>query len=140
MNYLVRMIRGGNKMKTSLALLITSFTLGVNALAAQKICFGSGDSSDAVGVILSVDVREDLILIKSLKGGAFDGSYKSNGATSVSNDGKTYLQFEGSADGYFNEFSVCSSLLEARTTGLLKVRSTGEGWLDSSFTCLDTIR
>ena len=112
------------------------FVLGTQALASTKTCIGASNNADSAGVILSVELHPDLIVIKTLKGNMLDGDYATNGGKKVV-DGKTFLGFEGEDDGYFDEFSVDQDLLTSGTTGLLKVRSTLEGYLDMVYTCVE---
>lgn len=122
-------------MKTSFISAFFILALGFSASASEKQCTGFANSPDSAGVVLTLKIQSGSITLKSVKGDSFDGTYEANGGKSLAADGKTYIEYEGQDDAYFNQISVDQDLRKAGTTGLIKIRSIGEGWFDVFFNC-----
>jgi hypothetical protein len=124
-------------MKTLLTLLVAT-TVTSSAMASSKVCFGSTKSEDTKGAVLKVEVREQTVSIKAIKGNYdYDSTYPAYNTSVHGRDGKTYLEYKGENSDYQDVIMVDEALLQEGTTGLLQIRARGEGFFNSVFVCRD---
>lgn len=126
------------------ALFVALFALpfASNAMASNKICFGSTKNDDTKGVVLSVEVERTDLTIKTLNTNRwgdlnYNGTYPSLNRTIKGRDGVVYLTYEGERSEYQDIIMVNPTLLKEGTTGLIQIRARGEGFFNSTFFCKD---
>lgn len=122
-------------MKSVFFSILVSLGLTTTAFASEKVCTGFDNNIDSRGIVLGVTLSSNKIVIKALEGDSYAGTYNLEGKSTL--NGKPSVTFEGEDDGYFNFISVEQSLLDANTEGSMKIRSVGEGYLDTYYNCHD---
>ena len=119
-------------------LLLFFVTLGSNAMASSKVCFGSTKGDDTKGVVIHAEISQDEVTIKAVKGEVTEGTFPTYGTTVEGRDGKTYLKYKGSNDSdYQDVIMIDEALLDDSTSGLLQIRARGEGFFNRVFVCKD---
>lgn len=125
-------------MKNYLIITILGMAIGSTAMASSsKICYGSTKNMDTKGVILSVEIEKDQVTFKAVKGNGYEGTYPSLKKSAAGRDGKTYLKYKGENGDGQDIIMVDEALLESGTTGLIQIRSQGEGFFNSVYVCKD---
>ena len=124
-------------MKFFFAISMLTVTLGSNALASSKVCFGSTKNDDTKGVVMTAEISGQEITLKTVKGDFYNGTYPISNSTIHGRDGETYLEYQGESSDYQDDIMVDQNLLQGSTTGLLQVRARGEGFFNSVFICKD---
>jgi hypothetical protein len=126
-------------MKLSFAIsLVLAALLGTNAMASNKTCYGSTKSDDTKGLVMSADIEANSIVLKPIKGETYNGTYPRFAQNVKGRDGVTYLQYTGEDTDQQDYIMVDQALLSHGTTGLLQIRSRGEGYFNSVFVCRDS--
>jgi hypothetical protein len=118
--------------------------LPLTASAASKICFGSTISENTKGAVVSIEFNQAQIVIKTLKGGGgetpengYNGTYPAYGTQTKAFSGKIYIEYKGEDVDQQDVIMVDSELFKTGTTGLLQIRSRGEGYFNSVYVCKD---
>lgn len=124
-------------MKMFFAISILTVTLGSNALASSKVCFGSTKNEETKGLVMTAEITEGQIILKTVKGDFYNGTYSAANSTINGRDGETYLEYNGEDSDYQDDIMVDQNLLQDSTTGLLQIRARGEGFFNSVFVCKD---
>ncbi len=128
--------------------MIAMLSFGATCFASTpKVCFGSKSNDTTKGVVLSVNIDEKEIYIKTVKDGNgqtfgseyYGGkSYPSLSKQIAGKDGKTYKTFKGEDSDYQDIILVDELLFNSGSSGLIQIRARGEGFFNSSFFCKDT--
>jgi len=129
-------------MKSFLLIALLTVSFGSSAMASSKVCFGSTKNYETKGVVLNVEIEAKDISIKTVKTGdigdfEYNGKYPAKNKTIKGRDGVVYLTYDGEYVEYRDTIMVASGLLKAGTTGLLQIRSRGEGFFNYVFVCKD---
>lgn len=129
-------------MKTLASTLLLLLVTGSFADASTKVCFGSKQDEETKGVVWTAEISEQAITLKTIKTAGrdfqnYDGTYPTYGTTVKAHSGKVYLEYEGNYGDQQDVIMVDQELLKEGTTGLLQIRSRGEGYFNSVFVCKD---
>lgn len=124
-------------MKNLLILSLMTLTLSNGAFASSKICFGSTKSDDTKGLVITAEINQQNITIKTIKGDSYNGTYPTYNSIVRGRDGKIYLEYKGENTDYQDVIMVDQDLLSDYSTGLLQIRARGEGFFNSVFVCKD---
>jgi hypothetical protein len=128
-------------MKNISALLLLTLVTTTAAMAGTtKVCFGSKESEDTRGIILSIKVNKKEITIKTIKGDSYNGTYSAYNTSVQAHNGKTYLEYKGEYVDQQDVIMVDQDLLQKETSGLLQIRSRGEGYFNAVYFCKDDNR
>jgi hypothetical protein len=125
-------------MKISLFVSMLILALGSSSVAAtKKTCYGSTNSSETKGAVMTAEIEKNQVTLKSVKGTNYEGTFPTYNSVVHGRDGKTYLEYEGNSDEYQNIILVDEALLEESTTGLIQIRARGEGFFNFVYVCRD---
>jgi hypothetical protein len=126
-------------MKTMIVLAaLAALSASSVAFASSKICFGSTKNDETKGLVMIAEIDSQKVMLKTIKGQFYQGTYPALAKSINGKDGKTYLTYKGDDGGDYEEvILIDQALLTNGTTGLLQVRGRGEGFVNSVFVCKD---
>ncbi|MBY0471127.1 hypothetical protein K2X30_08175 [bacterium] len=127
--------------KIGLAMLVSAGLVS-NAMASDKVCFGSKNNDETRGAIIKVEISKKEVSIRVVKweNDYYNGTFPAYNSTVKGRDGKTYMEYKGASTDYQEVILVDQELLKTGTTGLLQFRARGEGFFNSVFVCRDDDR
>ena len=124
-------------MKNLILLSLVTLSICSNAFASSKICYGSTQSQDTKGLVITAEISTKTITLKTIKGDSYNGTYPTYNSIVRGRDGKIYLEYQGENSDYQDVILVDQDLLSDYSTGLLQIRARGEGFFNSVFVCRD---
>lgn len=137
-------------MKLILVELLTVTVLACSlASASPKVCFGAKNNEYTNGAVLTLDADTSQLAIKTVKVAsefaqdlttdqAYNGAFTALNKIVKGKDENLYLTYEGLTNGEQQDVVlVDSKLLNKNTTGLLKIRATGEAFAEGIYVCKD---
>jgi len=130
-------------MKSILSTLLILSASSWAGTAATKICFGSRQSEDTRGVVMTAKITKKSVTLKTIKESSnfsYDGTFPAYGTKVNAKDGHVYLEYEGDNSDYQDVIMVDENLLTNNTKGLLQIRARGEGFFNHVFVCKDNER
>lgn len=121
------------------SLILIAALFSANAMAANKVCFGSKQDSYTKDMVMVAEITAENVKLTTTKAGEFEynGTYPNSGETLKGDDGVQYLDFLGEYVDVQDHILINESLLNSGTTGLLQIRGRGEGFYNYVFVCRD---